>query len=180
MLHMNRLWVLGMAALLALPGFAQPGHPEGSSSTTIVRRLPNTTQGPLWPPSELVDRDGNFIVVGQVLTEVAPGVVVPVPSSAALVSKDTVPPLDATGKEDFSNPLGAPHRVLRRLDLRPGGKDLKMELYAASFGPPAGNFGGTSRVPREGDSRYNLNSLGTVCADLFPTTAQTVPRELRL
>ncbi len=135
--------------------------------------LPITTQGPLWPPSSLVDENGDFVVVGTLLTEVEPGVIVPVPNQAALVSKNTRPPLDSDGREDFSNPFGAAYDIIKTLDLRKGSPDLKMELYTSSFGPPVGDFGGGSRVPRIGDSKYNLNMLsGFPCQDIFPSESQ--------
>jgi hypothetical protein len=163
------------AALVMLPlaADAQGQRPRGHQGpTTIVRQLPNTTQGPPWPPSELANADGDFVVVGSILTEVAPGVIVPIPTRGALVSKNTVPPLGPDGREDFTNLLGAPYTVIRPLDLRRGSPDLDMELFALSYGPPEGDFGGRSRVPKEGDSPFNLNALGTTCADLFPTEAQ--------
>ena len=45
-----------------------------------------TTQGPLYPPAEVVDKNGNFIVVGQIPT--SSGVI----WSQAIVSKDTLLP----------------------------------------------------------------------------------------
>ncbi|HHJ14224.1 MAG TPA: hypothetical protein ENJ79_07585 [Gammaproteobacteria bacterium] len=133
--------------------------------------LPNATQGPLWPPGELTDAEGNFLVVGLILEEVAPGVVAPVPG-AAVVSPETVPPLDANGHEDFRNPFGAPYRVLRRLDLSPGSTDLDLLLHSSSFGPPRGDFGGGPRIPALGQSAYNLNGTGLQCAEIFPAASQ--------
>src|SRR5690349_3224419 len=76
--------------------YSQTGHSEEKSKAkSITKRLPNATQGPLWPPSETVDKDGNFILVGTGLLETAPGVVVPKPNQALLVSKDTLPPVNA-------------------------------------------------------------------------------------
>ena len=157
-----------LASALAQPAFAAP---KGSQQRTVVVELPNTTQGPPWPPSEVMDADGNFIVVGFLLTEVAPGVVAPI-SGAAIVSKDTVPPLRPDGTEDVSNWFGAPYQILRHLDLRPGSPDLDLMLHSNSFGPAEGDFGGTPRIPREGESAYNLNGIFTVCPELFPTGAQ--------
>ena len=96
---------------------------QTNSSRTMIIDLPVSTQGPLWPPSEIVDRDGNFVILGGViLSRDASGRVVPVPGQAAIVSKETIPPLDSAGREDFSNQLGSAYTVLRTLDLSPGVK----------------------------------------------------------
>lgn len=145
---------------------------EHEQKFTVARELPNATQGPLWPPSDIVDEHGNYVLVGRALTRLSRGTIAALPTDGVLVSRHTVPPLDAAGKEDFSNLLGAPYRIIRRLDLRPDSRDSKMVLYANSYGPPLGDFGGSGRIPSEEDGRYNLNSLGITCPDLFPTDSQ--------
>ena len=146
---------------------------QTDSSPTLRIDLPVSTQGPLWPPSEMGDRKGNFLVVGGViLSRDASGRVVPVPGQAAIVSKETVPPLDSAGREDFSNQLGSAYRVLRPLYLTPGSEDLNMVLYTTSYGPPEGSWGGGPRIPMEGESKYNLNSVSTPCPELFPAESQ--------
>ena len=139
---------------------------------TVFHIIKPVTQGPLWPPSEAVDENGDYVVVGVLLEEVEPGVNDLRPTAGALVSKNTVPPLDENGREDFTNPLGAPHQVIRELDLSPGSPDLDIELFTNSYGPAIGDFGGQGRVPAEGDGPYNLNQLGLVCADAFPASGQ--------
>ncbi|MFZ4700143.1 MAG: hypothetical protein ACOYMG_08815 [Candidatus Methylumidiphilus sp.] len=156
-------------ALLPTVGYSDQDYDDAPS---ITKRLPNATQGPLWPPSELVDKDGNFVVVGTGLIETAPGVVAPMPNQALLVSKNTVPPLNSAGKEDFSNPIGAPYKVIRPLNLSPGSADLKKELYTVSFGPFSGDFGGGQRIPAASDSLYNLNMARPSCLEVFPTESQ--------
>lgn len=143
---------------------------QGGPSVTI--ELPVVTQGPFWPPSELVDKDGNFIVVGNIMTGIAPGIFVPVPNQAVLVSKETVPPLDANGVEDPDNWFGAAYKVIRPLDLRPGSPDLEIVLYSNSFGPVAGPHGKAPRIPRAGESTYNLNGDLEVCKEVFPADSQ--------
>jgi hypothetical protein len=130
------------------------------SPVTVSVQLSNTTQGPFWPPSEIMDKDGNFIVIGGfILKEVTPGKITPVPNEqGVIVSKDTVPPLQ-NGKEDFSNPFGASYQIVRELDLSPGGRDWELIPYSLSCGPFVGDFGGGQpRIPGAGDSTYNLNS----------------------
>ncbi|HKD80600.1 MAG TPA: hypothetical protein VKH81_12960 [Candidatus Angelobacter sp.] len=147
---------------------------------SITLRLPNSTQGPFWPPSEVTNKDGDFIVVGQVLSFVSPGVSVPVPNQAVIVSKDTIPALDKNGVEDPTNWFGAAYTVVRKLDLTPGSKDLDTILYTNSFGPVDGPHGAAPRIPKAGDSKFNLNGDLTVCSDLFPASSQrttfTLPR----
>jgi hypothetical protein len=156
---------------VAMPPAA--GADELRAAVTHARRsFETTTQGPPWPPSTLTDVHGDFVVVGSVLTQIAPGVIVPVPRQAALVSKNTVPPLNG-GVEDFSNPFGAAYQLVRALDLRPGSADLAMVLHTPSFGPPRGSFGGGPRIPMTGDSPYNLNMVPDTCADLFPGASQS-------
>jgi len=130
---------------------------------SLTLNLLNATQGPLWPPSACVDRDGNFVVVGLIVDENRSLV----PSQAALVSKDTIPPLQ-NGKEDFDDLYAAPFEILRSLDLSPGSKDLDIELYTVSYGPRRGDFGGGPRIPKVGDTKYNLNYLPPLNPHLFP------------
>ena len=165
---------LAFVVALGIAGGAASAAPPAAAPSQTFRFKPGT-QGPLWPPSIAQNADGDYLVVGLILTAVAPGVVVPIPG-AALVSKDTVPPLNAQGIEDFSNPFGAPYRVIRPLDLSPGSPDLSIVLYASSFGPFTGNFGGGPRMPKLGDSLYNLNMGGPgeePCREQLPAASQT-------
>lgn len=139
---------------------------------SLERDLLVATQGPFWPPSEVVDNDGNFVLLGVGLTEPEPGVIGFAPNTAAIVSKDTVPPLGLNGEEAAPlNWFGAPYSFVRSLDLSPDSPDLDIELNSLSFGPSQG-FGTAPRIPRVGDSPYNLNGLGTTCPEVFPTAAQ--------
>lgn len=139
-----------------------PRRPDEAPSLHL--KLLNSTQGPFWPPSELMDKDGNFIVVGAVITGGDPAVL---PGQTVLVSKDTVPPLQ-NGREFFDDLYAAPYKVLRQLDLHPGSNDLAVALHTLSYGPRQGNFGGGPRVPREGDTPYNLYYLPSLNPELFP------------
>ena len=166
---------LGLAILLAMPAMSA-SEPELAAKHGIRKHFnfSPVTQGPFWPPGIVLDEHGDYIVIGNVLTQIAPGVVIPVPG-AALVSKNTVPPLDENGREDFSNPLGAPYDVIRPLDLSPGSPDLDMVLYASSFGPIEGDFGGGPRMPKEGENAFNLNQTmpgEEICPELFPAASQ--------
>jgi len=146
-------------------------HREKAKNNIKIIKLPNATQAPFWPPAEVVDKDGNFVVVGNVLRRSDNGSV-RFETGAALVSANTTPPVDADGVEDFSNPLGAPYEIIRELDLSPHSSDRDIELFTVSYGPPRGLFGGGGRIPMEGKSAYNLNSLPDSCPDLFPGKSQ--------
>lgn len=149
---------------------------NGNEGPAVLVRIINTTQGPLWPPSNAADENGDFILAnGLVLRQAPDGTVFPSIGSV-IVSKDTVPPLDADGREDFRNPFGSHYTIVRELDLSPGSPDLDLVVYTQSYGPPEGDFGGGPRVPMEGKSQYNLNSFplagGFPCPEVFPAASQ--------
>ena len=136
---------------------------NGASPPSVTFDIPPATQGPPWPPSEMMDADGNFVVVGFLIKNGQA-----VGSQAAIVSKDTQPPLDSSGKEDFNNPFGADYDIVRELDVSPGSPDLGIELYNSSYGPRVGSFGGGPRIPAQGQSRWNLNANAPHNPTLFP------------
>jgi len=169
----NLIILLGMSTLFMHQLSASTEKEDAAISMTMD--VPITTQGPLWPPSAFSNSNGDFIVLGNILKELDNGEVVSVPNQAALVSKNTIPPLDENGKEDFTNSLAAPYKVIKYLDLNDGSSDLDMVLYTNSFGPFEGHFGGGPRIPRQGDSQYNLNSFeanGDICPEIFPAQSQ--------
>ena len=169
--EMLRAVVLISVLVTSVFGMAQEGAEKASNRLTL--RLRAVTIGPPWPPSEMMDENGDFIGIGSIL-EVPDGNgnYFFGPRRAVIISKETVPPLGPDGKEDFSRIFGAPHLVLRELDLSEGSPDLDMVLYSASFGPVVGDFNGGPRIPREGESTYNLNALPPVCPGLFPGVVQ--------
>lgn len=124
------------------------------------------TQGPLWPPSAVVDENGDFVVVGTILEPGPGGRAVPVPG-AAIVSKDTVPPAD------FSDPFAAPYDVLRPLDLSYGSPDRHLGLYSVSMGPAADGTTGAPRIPDADHGAFDLNGSGVACPEFFPSAAQS-------
>lgn len=145
---------------------------NSSGGPSVVVNLPLTTQGPLWPPSGVMDKNGDFVVIGNTLEQVQPGVIGLFPLRAVIVSKNTVPPLDANGVEDPTNWFGAPFKIVRTLDLGKHSPDLDMELYSTSYGPFDDGISGAPRIPRAGESPYNLNKAGPVCTDAFATEDQ--------
>lgn len=147
---------------------------HNNKSRSITVKMTNTTQGSFWPPSAMATAEGDFVVVGNLLVKDDSGNVV-TKLGAAIVSKNTTPPLDGNGVEDFRNPMGAAYDIKRFLN--PNNKtDMSVPLYTQSYGPPEGNWGGGgARIPRLGDSPYNLNSFhsnGEVCPELFPSESQ--------
>ncbi|PCK01102.1 MAG: hypothetical protein COA42_23485 [Alteromonadaceae bacterium] len=158
----------------ATAGFSEPNQ-QGNAANYLSVDLVNTTQGPLWPPAAFMDENGDFVLVGATLSQVDGQVQLGF-GQAAIVSKNTVPPLDENGVENFSNPFGAPYTILRQLDLSENSKDRDIKLYTNSYGPAKGDFGGGPRIPMQGESRYNLNGFsnpdGTNCPDIFPSMSQ--------
>lgn len=91
-----------------------------------VYSLSVTTQGPLYPPSEIMDVDGNFVVIGRVPRKGGTA-----PWAAAIVSERTRPPV-------FGE-LGE-HDVLRWVDLDGLGLDAERVLYTLPLPLPANNY----------------------------------------
>jgi len=157
--------------LVATPVLADGGHHHhGNRGPALWVDLPVSTQGPLWPPADVTNADGDFPVVGIQLIEVdgIPGI--PVFDQAWLVSRDSVPPLDDEGNRILNNWFLASYDFVRPLDLSPGSPDLDMELFALSYGPP--DESGVPRIPREGDSAYNLFTGSDPCPEIYPTSVQ--------
>lgn len=88
--------------------------------------LTSTTQGPMYPPSEVMDSEGNFVVVGFVPT--AKG---HMRWQAAIVTNDTsVPPFGQT----------RPYRIQRRLDENDLGEDANIILHTLPLPLPSNNY----------------------------------------
>jgi len=88
-----------------------------------------TTQGPTYPPSEVMDKDGNFIVIGRVNRETANGV--STNWGQAIVTPDSPVPT-------FGDQL--PYEIVRELDLNTGSADLNKVLYTLPLPLPANNY----------------------------------------
>jgi hypothetical protein len=94
--------------------------------STEVYALSITTQGPLYPPSELLDAHGNFVVVGRI-----PRVGAAPRWGAALVSQHTVAPRFG----DFGS-----YEIVRPLDLDALGDDADLVLHTLPLPLPANNY----------------------------------------
>ncbi|GIF08515.1 hypothetical protein [Actinoplanes siamensis] len=105
------------------PWTATPG-------VTEKLELSLTTQGPLYPPSEVMDADGNFVVVGMVNRATPDGAIRP-EWGAAIVSPDSPLP-------DFGDL--APYTVVRELDCEPDGPDKDIVLYTLPLPLPCNNY----------------------------------------
>lgn len=153
-----------LVALVAVPSLGA----DHLGAPRITMEIANATQGPLWPPSELTNADGDFVVIGISLVETPefPGFGFPFFSQAVLVSKDSRPPFNPDGTRNFSNWFLAGYDIVRPLDL----SDLDMELYTLSVGPK--DDSGARRIPAEGDSLYNLNTGSNSCPEIFPSAIQ--------
>lgn len=162
---------IALLLCLALLGLAlQAAADDRDHAPSIRLDLPISTQGPLWPPAEVVDEDGNFLTVGIALFTANGFPGFPFFGQAVIVSKDTVPPLDENGNRILNDWFQAPHQVIRPLDLRPGSADRDIPLWSLSLGPS--EEPGIPRVPAVGDSAWNLYTDGYPCKDLFPSPEQ--------
>lgn len=96
-------------------------------STPTELELAPTTQGPLYPPSEICDCNGNFVVVGRICDEQGG------PEwCGAIVSPHTIPPaFGEAGRYD----------ILRRFDPTALPEDLKYEvLWTLPLPLPCNNY----------------------------------------
>ncbi|MFF0544622.1 hypothetical protein ACWEVD_11835 [Nocardia thailandica] len=92
--------------------------------------LTPTTQGPLYPPSEVLDADGNFLVVG-FLNDEGPDGTVTRRWGRAIVAADT--PLPPFGEN-------LPYRVIRELPEELAPADAEQVLYTLPLPLPAHNY----------------------------------------
>ncbi|RBM14134.1 hypothetical protein [Streptomyces sp. PT12] len=106
-----------------------PGAPA-TPSRRETHRLSLTTQGPLYPPSEVMDGNGDFLVVGMIPRATPDGRTVP-EWGAAVVSPDS--PVPAFGRL-------APYTVVRELDTDPEGADRDIALYTLPLPLPCNNY----------------------------------------
>ncbi|MFE0251239.1 hypothetical protein [Streptomyces sp. NPDC059010] len=97
---------------------------------TETHELSLTTQGPLYPPSEVMDADGDFVVVGMINRTTREGATEP-EWGAAVVSPDS--PLPEFGTL-------APYTVLRELDTDPDGADRDLVLHTLPLPLPCNNY----------------------------------------
>jgi len=93
---------------------------------TVRYELDLTTQGPLYPPSEIMNADGDFVVIGRI--PCADGTI---PWSAAIVAGSTRPP-------HFGEP--GVHEIVRWFDPGNLGADRDMVLYTLPLPLPANNY----------------------------------------
>ncbi|MGV9409923.1 hypothetical protein ACWDOP_08420 [Nocardia sp. NPDC003693] len=95
-----------------------------------IYELTPTTQGPLYPPSEVLDAAGDFIVVG-FLNDAGPDGSVTRRWGRAIVAADTpVPKFGAA----------APYTIVRELDAELSRADAESVLYTLPLPLPANNY----------------------------------------
>lgn len=96
----------------------------------MTHHLSVTTQGPLYPPSEVMNSDGDFVVVGR-LNRDSGGGRVEAPWGAAIVRPTSALP-----------PFGEnrPYDVVRALDNPLSTQDDGMELYTLPLPLPCSNY----------------------------------------
>ncbi|EPD56898.1 hypothetical protein [Streptomyces sp. HGB0020] len=105
--------------------------PVAAAPMTRTYDLSVTTQGPLYPPSEIVDENGDFVVIGRVNRPGPDGTTVS-EWGGAVVSPDS--PLPPLGRN-------LPYDIVRELDLTdPVGPDAQVQLYTLPLPLPCNNY----------------------------------------
>ena len=97
---------------------------------TRAFQLSVTTQGPTYPPSEVMDAQGNFVVIGRVNKPSGTGRVSSEWGAALVRQASEVPPF---GEQ-------RPYDILRELDLSPRSKDLDIVLHTLPLPLPNNNY----------------------------------------
>jgi hypothetical protein len=89
-----------------------------------------TTQGPTYPPSEVMDEDGNFIVIGRINRQAANGGVQSSWGRAIVAADSVLPPF---GEQ-------SPYRILRELPEELSPADRARVLYTLPLPLPCNNY----------------------------------------
>ncbi|MFD4376445.1 hypothetical protein [Streptomyces sp. NPDC058486] len=97
---------------------------------SVTHELALTTQGPLYPPSEVMDGNGDFVVVGVINRPGQAGGAVPEWGAAVVSPESPVPPFGSL----------APYTVVRELDTDPDGADRDMVLHTLPLPLPCNNY----------------------------------------
>jgi hypothetical protein len=97
---------------------------------TTTLELSVTTQGPTYPPSEVMDADGNFIVIGRINRAAADGTVTSA-WGGAIVGADS--PLPAFG-------ANLPYRIERELAPELAPRDAALVLHTLPLPLPCNNY----------------------------------------
>lgn len=101
--------------------------------TTAVSRsydLSVTTQGPAYPPSEIMDGNGDFVVIGRINRSVVDGLTVPEWGAAVVSAASPVPPL---GRLE-------PYEIVRELPDELTPEDAATTLYTLPLPLPCNNY----------------------------------------
>ncbi|MGK4585108.1 hypothetical protein [Kitasatospora sp. HPMI-4] len=89
-----------------------------------------TTQGPLYPPSEVMNADGHFVVIGAINRPAADGTVAAEWGSALVAADSTLPPFGRN----------APYRIVRELPAELSDEDREMVLCTLPLPLPCSNY----------------------------------------
>ncbi|MET7570702.1 hypothetical protein ABZT04_19710 [Streptomyces sp. NPDC005492] len=98
--------------------------------TTRTYELSLTTQGPTYPPSEVMNADGDFVVVGRVNRPGPDGSVRSEWGSAIVSPESELPP----------HGQNAPYRIVRELSAELSPADRDMVLYTLPLPLPCNNY----------------------------------------
>lgn len=131
-----------------------------------------TTQGPLYPPSEIMDEEGNFVVVGNINT--SENGVVRSQWGAAIVSASS--PLPEFGQI-------APYQIVRSLDETQLGDEADIALHTLPLPLPCNNYNmlfAPEQAPHAHDMRRNSKPLHDAVPDLQPEHARQYTQAITL
>ncbi|MFB9928461.1 hypothetical protein ACFORO_29260 [Amycolatopsis halotolerans] len=99
-------------------------------SRSAVYRLSMTTQGPLYPPSEVMNTDGDFVVIGTITRAQPDGTVAAVPGRAIVAADSPLPQFGST----------LPYRIVRELPEKLSTEDEAMVLATLPLPLPCSNY----------------------------------------
>ncbi|MDH6624479.1 hypothetical protein M2271_002281 [Streptomyces sp. LBL] len=115
----------------AAPATVPAAAPAPSTAMTRTYDLSITTQGPLYPPSEIVDENGDFVVIGRINRPGPLGTVVSEWGSAVVSPDSPLPPLGQN----------LPYDIVRELDcVDPVSTDAGTELHTLPLPLPCNNY----------------------------------------
>jgi hypothetical protein len=98
--------------------------------TTRTYDLSVTTQGPLYPPSEIMDENGDFVVIGRINRPGPDGATVSEWGSAVVSAGSPLPPLGRN----------LPYDIVRELPDHPAPQDAAMALHTLPLPLPCNNY----------------------------------------
>ena len=116
--------------LIIIAGSYQLFASENRKMKKNEYQLSVTTQGPLYPPSEVMDENGNFVVVGMI-NQMNDGVIETTWGAAIVSSESELPKFG----------LKAPYKIVKKLTPKDLGSYGDTPLYTLPLPLPCNNYG---------------------------------------